>query len=318
MRTAGILVAIALSTAALHGQARADTARAWAAAKAGLPADTKVVIGVDVATVQKTQLFATFYPKLHDQPDVAKVLDAMKDGCKLDPVLIIQGIVVASSGEQDDGVMYLAVSGVDRTKLSSCLQTTAQAAAPAAEAGDKPAKVSIKQSGNITEVSRGGETGYFGWVGKDVLVVTFHATDKPSLVKWMGGKGALVKSDVGKALAKVNTSAAMWGAGTGTKEVQPGMTAKGGYGAVTYAKGQLAADIHAVMETAAQAGSASMMANQQLNLVKATGQIPAEIAPVVQAITVSADKDEVRIKASVAEKDLLSAIAFALDNFGSP
>lgn len=317
MRTAGILTAFALSIAALHGQARADTARAWAAAKAGLPADTKVVIGVDVAAVQKTQLFATFYPKLHDQPDIAKVLDAMKDGCKIDPLAVIQGMVVASSGEQDDGALYLAISGVDRNKLSSCLQITAQSNAPAAEAGDKP-KVTIKQTGNITEVSRGSDSGYFGWVGTNVLVVTFHATDKASLTKWMGGKGALTKSDVGKTLARVNTSAAMWGAGTGTKELQPGMTAKGGYGAVTYTKGQLSADIHAVMESAAQAGSASMTANQQLNLVKATGQLPPEIAPVVQGITISADHDEVRIKASVTEKDLLGAVAFAISNFGSP
>ena len=251
MRTAGILAALALSIAALHGQARADASRAWAAAKAGLPADAKVVLGVDVAAVQKTQLFATFYPKLHDQPDVAKVLDAIKDGCKIDPLTVIQGIVFASSGERDDGALYVAVSGIDRTRLSSCLQTTAQAAAPHAEAGDKPgdkpadppAKVTIKQAGNITEVSRGSESGFFGWVGKDVLVVSFHATDKPSLVKWMGGKGALVKSDLGKTLARVNTAAAVWGAGTGTKELQPGMTARGGYGAVTFAKGQLSADI---------------------------------------------------------------------------
>jgi hypothetical protein len=325
MRTAGILAALALSIAALHGQARADASRAWAAAKAGLPADAKVVLGVDVAAVQKTQLFATFYPKLHDQPDVAKVLDAIKDGCKIDPLTVIQGIVFASSGERDDGALYVAVSGIDRTRLSSCLQTTAQAAAPHAEAGDKPgdkpadppAKVTIKQAGNITEVSRGSESGFFGWVGKDVLVVSFHATDKPSLVKWMGGKGALVKSDLGKTLARVNTAAAVWGAGTGTKELQPGMTARGGYGAVTFAKGQLSADIHGVMENAGQAGSASILANQQLNLLKATGQVPPEIAPVVQAITVSADHDEVRIKASVAEKDVLGAVTFAIDNFGN-
>jgi hypothetical protein len=322
MRTAGILAALALSTAALsglHGQARADTARAWAAAKAGLPADTKIVVGVDIAAVQKTQLFATFYPKLHDQPDVGKVLDAMKNGCKLDPLAVIQGVVVASTGEQDDGAMYLAVTGVDRNKLSSCLQATAQAAAPTpAESDDKPAKVTIKQSGNITEVTRGGETGFFGWVGKDVLVVTFHATDKPALVKWMGGKGALGKSDLGKTLARVNTSAAMWGAGLGTKEIQPGMTARGGYGAVTFTKGALAADVHAMMETAEQAASASMMANQQLTLVKSTGQVPPELTPVVAAIAVSADKDELRIKANVAEKDVLSAISFAMNNLGSP
>ena len=123
---------------------------------------------------------------------------------------------------------------------------------------------------------------------------------------------------MGKTLARVNTSAAMWGAGIGTKEIQPGMTAKGGYGAVTYTKGALAADVHAVMETAAQAASASMMANQQLTLVKTTGQVPPELTPVISAIMVSADKDELRIKANVAEKDVLSAISFAMNNLGNP
>lgn len=321
MRTAGILAALALSTAVLAGQARADAARAWAAARVGLPADTRIVIGVDVAAVQKTQLFATFYPKLHDRPETAALLDAIKNGCKLDPLAVIQGIVFASSDERDDGALYLAVSGVDRNRLSSCLETTVQAAAPTGEAGDKTAKVTIKQAGNITEVSRGGASGYFGWVGKDVLVVTRHVTDKPSLVKWMGGKGALARSGVGKALLKVNTAAAMWGAATEAAELQPGITARGAYGAVTYARGQLSADIHAVMENAGQAGAASMIANQQLNqvnLLKVTGQVPPEIVALVQAVTVSTDNDEVRIKASVAEKDVLGALAFAMNNLGSP
>jgi hypothetical protein len=320
MRTAGILAALALSTAALHGQARADTARAWAAAKAGLPADTKVVIGVDVATVQKTQLFATFYPKLHDQAEVAKVLDAIQVNCKIDPLAVIQGVVLALADDHDDGVMYVALSGIDRAKLASCLQSIAQDA----EVGDKPPRVTVKQTGNITEVSRDSrkgrdpENGYFGWVGSNVLVVTLHATNKRSLSRWMSGKGALAASDVGKSLARVNTQAAVWGAAAEDKEIQPGMTAKGGYGAVTYAKGQLAMDLHARLETAAQASSASMMANQQLTLAKASGQIPVELAPMIQALTISSDSDEVRIKASVAEKDVLGAITFAINNFGSP
>jgi hypothetical protein len=316
MRTAGILAVLALSTAALHGQARADASRAWAAARAGLPADTKIVIGLDVVAAQKTRLFATFYPKLHDQPDVAKVLDAIKNSCKLDPLAVVQGVVFAASDERADGALYLAISGIDRNKLSSCLQAIVQAAAPQAEA-DKQAKVTIKQAGNITEVSRGGETGYLGWVGKDVLVVTFHAADKPSLVKWMGGKGALARSEVGKTLARVNTAAALWGARSGVMEVQPGITPRAGYGAVTFAKGQLSADLHAVMEDAGHAGAASITANQELNLLKLTGQVPLELVPVVQAIAVSADNDEVRIKASVAEKDVLGAITYAIDNFGN-
>jgi hypothetical protein len=312
MRIARILAAIAVSSVAivaLGGSARAD-GKAWTAAKAGLPADTKLVVGIDVATVQKTQLFATYYPKLHDKPEAAKVLDAIKDGCKLDPVSVVQSLVVAAADDDQDGAIYVAVTGIDKAKLSSCLQATAKT-------DDKGAKVAIKHTGNITEVTKGDETVYFGWVGKDVLVVPFRAKDKPALTRWMGGKGALAKSDVGKALAKINTSATVWGAGSGTKEIQPGVNAKGGYGTVNYAKGTLNADIHAVMETAEQASNMATTASQQLDQAK-SGPLPPEFVAMLKAITVTSDKDEVRIKANVAEKDVLGAVAFALSTLGGP
>jgi hypothetical protein len=36
------------------------------------------------------------------------------------------------------------------------------------------------------------------------------------------------------------------------------------------------------------------------------------------AVTIAADKDQVRIQASLAEKDLLGALAFAAGNLGGP
>jgi hypothetical protein len=312
MRIARILAATAVSlvaVAALGGSASAD-GKAWTAAKAGLPADTKFVIGIDVATVQKTQLFATYYPKLHEKPEAAKVLDAIKDGCKLDPVSVVQSVVFAAADDDEDGAVYVAVTGIDKTRLSSCLQATAKT-------DDKDAKVAIKHNGNITEVTKGAETVYFGWVGKDVLVVPFRAKDKPALTKWMGGKGALAKSDLGKTLAKVNTSATVWGVGHGTKEIQPGVNAKGGYGAINYTKGMLNADIHAVMENAEQASAMATQATQQLDQAK-NGMLPAEFVAMIKALIITSDKEEVRIKANVAEKDVLGALAFALSTFGGP
>lgn len=308
MRTSGILATIALSIAALAGSARADP-RAWTAARTGLPGDTKVVIGIDVAAIQKTQMFAKLFPKLRERPDVAKVIDRIKDSCKIDPVLAIQGMVVATADDSEDGAVYLAMTGVDRARLSSCLQVASQD-------GHKGTEITVKQSGNVTEVTEGADTAFLGWVGKDVLVFSFKTGDKASLARWMGGKGALSRSGVGKSLGKVNTAAAVWGAATGTKELQPGMTAKGGYGALTYTKGSVGADIHAVMESAAQASTAATTASQQLTAVKDAGQLPPELAAVMKAITVSADKDEVRIKATVSEGDLMAAITSAMSAFG--
>lgn len=311
MRTAGILAAIVLSFVAFQGDASADAGKAWAAAKAGIPADAKFVFGLDIAALAKTQLFATYYPKLRDKPDAAKVLDALKDACKLDPVAVVQGVVVAMSADQDDGAAYVALSGIDRTKLSSCIQQVGQAK-------DKDAKVAVKQDGNVTEISKNGETAFFGWVGKDVVVVPLHAQDKSTLTKWMGGKGALAKSDLGKLVAKVKTSAAIWGAGTGDKEVEPGVTVKGGYGAVTYAKANVSAEINAVMNSPAEATQMVTTTNQQLDLAKQSGQLPPDLTALVKALTVTADKDQLRVTATVAEKDLLDALGLVIGGLGSP
>jgi hypothetical protein len=308
MRTPGILAAIALTTAALAGSARAES-RAWTAARAALPGDTKVVVGIDVAAIQKSQMFAKLFPKLRERADVAKVLDTIKDSCKVDPVGVIQGLVVATADDTGDGAVYLAMVGIDRARLSSCL-------AAASQADHKDAKVTVKQSGNLTEVTEGSDTAFLGWVGKDVVVVSFHSQDKASLARWMGGKGALARSGLGKTLGKVNTAAAVWGAAEGIKELQPGMTAKGGYGAVTYARGSVSTEIHAVMESAAQAGTAATTATQQLSAVKDAGQFPPELGAVMKAITISADKDEVRIRATITEGELMAAVSSAMAAFG--
>ena len=305
MRTAVFLAALALSLAAGHTTARADASRAWAAAKAGLPADARFVIGFDVAALQKTQLFATFYPKLHDAPDAAKILDAIKDICKLDPAVVVSGMVVGMSSDQSEGAAYLALSRLDRTKLSSCLQQVVQA-------GHKDAKVTVKQEGDLSVITKGSDTAYVGWVGKDVVVVSLHAEDKAMLAKWMGGKGALGKSDVGKALAQVNTAAPVWGAGLGEKELEPGIKLTGGFGAITYAKGNVSADVHAMMGGADQASKFAASATQQLEQLRQVPQVPAALAALAKAVTIVAEKDQIRIKASLPEADLIGALSGAL------
>jgi hypothetical protein len=304
MRTVGLLVAVGLSLVSLP--ARADASRAWAAAKAGLPADAKIVIGVDFGAIQKTQLFSTYYPKLRDKPELSKILESMKTTCKLDPLTTVQGIVVATSGDQNEGAVYLSIAGVDRIKLSSCLQIAGQAA-------DKTAKVSIVQDGNITALTENTETSFFGWIGKDVIVVSSRGKDKASLLKWMNGKGGLARSELGKSLAKVNTSAPLWGAGEATKEIQPGITAKGGYGSVSFSGGNLNADVHGVMASAAQATTMASTANKQLAEAKQGGAgVPPQIATMLKAVTISAAKNEVVVKASVVEKDLMAMLALAM------
>jgi hypothetical protein len=282
-------------------ESRAEPSTAWTAAKAGLPADAKIVVGVDLAALQKSQLFAAFYPKLLEKADASKAIEMMKEICRIDPLAAVQGVVVATSADQEDGAVYLAISGLDKAKVSSCFQNAVQST------GDKDAKVSLKQDGNITEVSDGKKTRFIGWVGNNVIVLSLHREDKPSLVKWMGGKGELAKSKFGKILAKVNTSAAVWGAGEGSKELRPGTTAKGGYGAVTFSKGNLGIDVHAVMEDAAQATLMASWAQGMFDAFRRGMRGPApELSDMLAAATFVGSSNEVVLKASFAEKELLA------------
>jgi hypothetical protein len=304
MRIAGIVAAATLSLVSLH--ARAETAKAWSAAKAGLPADVKVVFAVDFAALQKTQLFAALWPKFLEKFDAAKVMDAMKADCKLDPLAVVQGAVVAMSDGQREGAAYVSVAGVDKAKLSACLQREME------KNGDKDAKVVIKQDGNITQVTDGKDSMFLGWVSKDVVVVPLNTRDRATVVKWMNGKGTFAKTGVGKALAKVNTSAALWGAGEGNDEFQPGVTVKGGYGSVMFAKGNVDANLHALAENAAQAKTMADSTQKQIDGVRQNPLLPSAITGMLGAVTVATANEEVVIKASVVEKDLLSALTLAL------
>jgi hypothetical protein len=304
MRIAGLLAAATVSLVSLS--ARADTARAWSAARAGLPADAKLVIGLDLAAVQKTQLFTQLWPVLLEKADATKVINEMKAQCKIDPLVVVQSFVLAMTGDQDEGAAYVALSGIDKARLSSCLQREIQAHA------DKGAKVTIKQDGNVTQVSDGKDSMFLGWVSKDVVVVPLHTQDRATLLKWMSGNGALAKTTVGKTLGKVNTSAAMWGAGEGAREFEPGIVITGGYGAVTFARGNVDANVHAKLENAGQASAMASSAQKQLDELRQTPLLPAAIGGLLKAITLAAASDEVTLKANVIEKDLVAALTMAL------
>jgi hypothetical protein len=306
MRTAGLLAGLSLALSLGALDARADTARAWSAAKAGLPADAKVVFALDFAALQKTQVFAQLWPKLLERFDAAKVLDEMKADCKLDPMAIVQGAVIAMADGQREGAAYVAITGADRGKLAACLQREME------KHGDKDAKVVVKQDGNITQVTNGSDSMFLGWVGKDIVVVPITSNDKATVVKWMSGKGALAKTGVGRTLAKVNTSAAVWGAGEGNDEFQPGVIVKGGYGSVSFAKGNVDANLHATAANATQAKTMADSTQKQLDGVRKNPLVPPSIGLMLQGVTIATAAEEVVIKASVIEKDLVTALSLAL------
>ena len=301
MRTPGIVFAVALSLVSLRAHADAGPSKAWTAAKAGLPGDAALVIGVDFAALQKTQVYAALYPRLRDKPRIGKMLEIFKSSCKIDLLPAVQSFVVAGSSDQDV-VMYVAFNGVERTKLTSCLQIAGKQEA-------KGARFSIKQDGDVTQITESDGTSFLGWAGKDVLVIAGQGTDRAALARWMGGHGALARSELGKFVAKVDTSAAMWGAGRVGNEVAPGLTVKTAYGAVKFASARFDADIHAMAPSSSQAAAMAELANQKIAAASHDPQTPPQLTAILKGVQVAAAADELVIKARLSEADLMGVLA---------
>ncbi len=295
--------------------AHADAAKAWSAAKANLPSDATIVAGFNFGAIAKSQIFTEMFPKLvASSADLKDFLDLAKSACGIDPVTAIAGAVVATDGARTSGVVYLALNNLDQPKLASCADKLAKAKS---KGGDE--KITFKKDGNIIEVTstKQSKSVFYGWVGSDVIVIPKDG-DKAALQRWMGGKG-FAGSALGKLAGKVNTGAAGWGATTESKQVQPGMNMKGGYGSLDVAKGNITVNAHVVLGTPAEAAQASTEANKQLAQIKTSGQLPAMFTSLLASLKVTSEASDLVVGANAPEKDVLAVaqMAMAMSGMGS-
>lgn len=293
-----LAVGVALCVAPLT--ARADVATAWTAAKASLPSTTAVVVGLDIETLTKTQLFKLAFPLiLSQQPDFKSGLELIKTTCQIDPLKAIKGVVAGTDKDQTQGAIFIALTGIDEPKIVTCLEAIAKSK------GDKDTKVVITRDGAITEIAMGKDKLYVSWIGKDVLVLPITTGDKAQLQTWTGGKKALAKAPVGASLAKVDTRSAVWAVSSVERDLE-GMKMKGGYGGLVSTKGSLAIDLHIVLPSAADAKTMADKATADLAVKTSDPALAPALKPLLTAVSIKGAGPEVVIKAAFPEKDLLS------------
>src|SRR4051812_31100058 len=100
--------------------AAADT-KSWAALKGKLPAGTIIVGSADAAALRATPSF----PKVMDfirgeEKDVGAALDLVKTTCGMELPAMIGDAAVALD-VKDNGVIVVALSGTNQTKITDCL-----------------------------------------------------------------------------------------------------------------------------------------------------------------------------------------------------
>ncbi|HEY0194879.1 MAG TPA: hypothetical protein VGC42_27390, partial [Kofleriaceae bacterium] len=176
--------------------------------------------------------------------------------------------------------------------------------------GDKTASIKIKNDGNITEVTKGDTTNYFGWIGKDVLVLPKKSGDKSAIARWTSGKGAFAKSDAARLLAKTTTTGAVWFAGDKPKGADlGGADFQTGYGAIKYGSAMYDVELHGQLATAASATAFVANTKQQLEQGKKLAAVSPQLNNVLNAVFITSADTDVSIKAKIGESDLLGVLA---------
>lgn len=277
--------------------AHAAPAKAWAAAKASLPASTEILVGFDFVKLRSTSVFGLAYAMLVAQvPDVKAALDQIKSVCAMDPYKLIDGVVVGMHQDKKQGAVFLALAkGVNEAKVLSCATKIATANAE---------KLVTTKTGTTTEIALDANKLYVSWIGKDVLVVPLTFGDKAQLATWTGGNKALTKGGAGGIASKINTASAMWAVMNVPQDVD-GTKMTAGYGALSTTKGTFGADLHLVFESTASAKATADKASQELKTMATGKQLDAKLATILKQIIVTATGSEVVVKASIPEADVL-------------
>jgi hypothetical protein len=303
-----VAAAVAACTLSFVAPAHAGTNKAWAAAKANLPADTSVAVAVDVSAIANSATFQKLFPVLLGKNDDVKAgLELVKTACKVDPLSSIKSLAVGLDATQSDGVLFVTSPDFTPAKLTSCLKEVAKAKG----AGAKVDAITVKTDGGITEmVSDDGKHLFFGWVGADTLVIApKHIEDKAALKAWMAGGYA--KGANAKIMAKVNTNAAVFVASSVAKSIDDSHSMKSGYGWLTLASGKLAIEFHGDLGDAAVTKKTADDASAQISQLQKNPPLPA-LGDMLKGVTIVAVGSEIVAKASVVEKDFADLMVLIL------
>ncbi|MBL9018116.1 MAG: hypothetical protein JNL83_28275 [Myxococcales bacterium] len=304
-------IASLAAAALIASVSAAEAGSAWTAAKSAVPKDTAVLVGIDLVQVSKSSLFQMAMPMMMGKsPELKDALSTIKSACKMDPMQVVQNVVIATDADQEHGAIFFGVRGLDTPKMVSCMEAVAK------EKGKKDAKVVAKQDGAITELSVQGDSGmktvYVSWIGKDVFVLPLQFDSKADLKAWTSGAKGLGKSKVARGAGKVNTSAAAWAVSGMPKDLDDTTKMKSGYASVTMKSGKLGADVHLQLESAAAAKALADRTQQELNEAAAQTGVDPTIKAVLTSTRVAATGDVVAVSAAVAETDVFTLIGALL------
>ena len=289
-----IAALILIATATAHADSRA-----WTAAKQVLPDGLKVLGGVNAASIRASKLYEKMWPIVMAKAGDAQTnLDRIKTTCKLDVTGQVDSMVVGMT-DQSQGVIVVAFKGVTQKDIDSCFDKLTKA-------DGKP--MTVAKTGAITKYTSDGKDLYIRWLAKDVGAMATTPDDKDLLVKLTsgGGKQKAFKSE-----------ASVWVAADQAQDLdQIHAKMSRAYGFADLKAGNMATEIHIVVDNAKVATDAAKQSNDQFEQFKKSGQVPPVFDPLLKTLVVKSSGNELVITAQMAEDDAIALISAMMAMLG--
>jgi hypothetical protein len=263
-----------------------------------LPADSEMVMGLNVAQLKQSALWKQFGPKLMEK--AASGLAEFKAACGFDPIEQIKGVSIGMKGlggSTPDGAMV--IHGLDKAKSMACLE---KAKAEAAKNGSE-----VTVDGDVFTVKdKSGQLTAWTFVSGDTLLGVLGPTaSKDTVLAAAKGGSALKTSQTFVDMySKVKTNESLWLLINGNapfmaKAAQAGVKPKAVFGSVNVTDG-LTLDLNIRVATPDEATNLVNMMKGQVN--------NPQVKQMFDKFDVSADGPDAKISVAMSNQKLQQLI----------
>ena len=264
-----------------------------------LPADSEMVLGLNIAQLQQSALWKQFSPKLMEKagPELAK----FKASCGFDPFEQIKSVSVGmkglDGGKQPDGAVV--IHGLEKAKSLACIEKMK------AEAAKDGTEVTVDGDVILTK-SKGGEATAWTFVGNDTLLGTMGTigTKDGVLAAAKGGSALKTSATFVDMYSKINTKDSLWVLINGNaafmqKAQQAGVKPKAVFGSLNVTDG-LTLDLRIRLASADEA-------KQLVDMMKAQVNNP-QVKQMFDKLDVTADGADAKIAVAMSNQKLQQLI----------
>ena len=233
--------------------------------------------GFDVGELRASKLPEILLPQLLAKAGLgAHDAKSVRGVCAIDPINQIDS-AVAGMDAHAKGVVIVAFKGTTRGDVDACFRKLAQGSGKT---------VTLTAKGDLTVFAGIAPTNvYVRWLAMDVLAIADSPGDKALLTAMTSG-GLAGDKAMAPLLAGSTTDSAFWALVAKSGPLpELGATLVRAYALADAKAGNLATEVHLVLDSAKAASAAVAKAKQLVASTKKAGKVPPDLAGALAAVT---------------------------------